>query len=198
MRPLLSLASLLACKADPTPTDKATPPGDTATPTGDTAASTGDTAAPTPPTWTGQRACGSIRLFAAAGDRGLAIELDADVWTAIIDQTLLEIDADFALGDAYGIVQDGIVEGDVCGSIEEFPPYPGPHWKIAGGTLHLEFTPASGLSPDDTDWSYDGTELGTVEVELRDLVLTPMQGEKAAEIPDFDFVLPLAYLDLPA
>jgi hypothetical protein len=189
MRSLLSLAWLVACTGS-TPTDTDTGTADTGT------AETGTPG--TPVAWAAQRACGSIRMFAASGDRGLGLELDADVLQAVLDQVELELDADFAAGTAHGIVQDGIDEDAVCSSIEEFPPYAGPYWKITGGTVHLEFTPASGLGADDTDWSYDGTEVGTVRGELRDLELTPMQGAPAAEIPDLDLDLPLSVIDLPA
>jgi hypothetical protein len=151
-----------------------------------------------PLTWTGVRACGSLRLFAESSTgEGVAVALHGDLVGAVLAKTPLTVDEDFA-GPARGVVQVGIEAGDVCGSVEEFPPGPGPWWDIAAGTVHAVFTPAAGLGGDDTSWAWDGTEVGTVQLELRALELTPMDGAPPADAPDLDAELVVTVPDLPA
>ncbi len=149
---------------------------------------------PMPEAWTGVRACGTLRVLATAGDRALALDLRAvDLVQAARDQVPLEVERDFADSDAHGVVQQGLTEDDVCGSIEEFPPFGlDPHHVVTGGTVFVRFTPHAGLDADG-EWVYDGTEIGTVHVELRDLELSP-----PGVVDDLDLDVPYSVADLPA
>jgi hypothetical protein len=103
--------------------------------------------------------------------------------------------------DAETIVLGSLIgAGEVCGSIEEFPYGEGgrSYWIAVSATVVLRFTPDMAL-PAEGDWSYDGTELGTLTLWGTGLMLEPRNGATGdRELPDLEVSARVAVIDLPA
>lgn len=160
------LLSLLACP--PSKTDTAAP-DDTATPD-DTAVE--HVADPGPASaWTLVDACSTLRLELTDGVYHVAIRLDANMYDAITAGSPYAASQEWP--DVDLIATDGAFVGaDVCSSIEEWPTTDADEawWTGTAGTVEIAFTPDQAWSGDAT---WDGTELGDIEVVLTGATLDP-------------------------
>lgn len=163
----------------------------------------GDGGSAPPEIWTGVTACGSLRVLARGDARALAIELDVAVASALIAGTVL--DATVAATEANLVLQDQISSGDLCGSIEEFPPGSTgePWWQATAGTVSVHVVPDMAWGFDNPAL-YDGTELGTVFLSAKDLVFRPRDGasgtgaSETVEVDGLEVEARLVVVDLPA
>lgn len=150
------------------------------------------------PTWTGLAACSDLRLLATDGDRELAMSLPVDTTAAVTTGEPEELT--LAATEGTVLLMQEIAAGDVCGSIEDFPPFGSstPWWRATAGSVQVRVEPDAAWGFDDPAL-WDGTELATVTVEASDLRLEPQAtAVDDVDLPPFTFDARLARLDLPA
>lgn len=165
-----------------------------------------DVAGPTPgpaSAWTASEACGGLRLNLMDGTYGLALELrgDTDYVAVLMDgapvTTTYTLDAVSFATAAEG----AFASGDVCSSAEEFPwsADAAPSWRATAGTATIVYTPDHAFPADDTEWTWDGTPLGTVAYTFEGVVLGPWGAATGnLVVPDLTGTVRHARVDLPA
>jgi hypothetical protein len=147
------LSFLLAC-AGPTE-DKL---GDSTSP--------GDTGEPGPD-WSpleAVAACGSARFLLDGAQLDLALSVELDVYAAALSGSPATVtSADAA---PVAVLQEGLAVGDVCSSIEEFPPVgSSPSWQAEASSFSVTFTPSQAW-PAEGSWGTDGTVIGAATLTI--------------------------------
>lgn len=186
------LLTLLAC-----PPDKTADTADTA----DTAP-VDHTAAPgAADAWRFVDACGDVRVELTDERYSLALRAPLDLIAAAREGTSVSLALELP-DPVVAIATEGAFEGmEVCSSAEEWPTVrdDGAWWTGVSGLVEITFVPDQAWGEAGEDWTYDGTEIGDLEIVLTDVTLEPAAlGAGVFVVPDVTLSGRLARPDLPA
>lgn len=208
MKILPTISSLLCVACSNTPSKD--PPTDTTGSTEDSGSDSGndgggdpgdsggsDGGTPSEPdlaTLVCETSCGNLRVLLRATTGSVSLSLPIDMFAANTAGVADSWEGTAESGEAFGTWSEEEDPG-ICSSIEEWPQAEA--YTTTFATYAVNYVPLHAWDPSEPEWSWDGTELGELSLNITDLRLVSAETTVSGPV-DIACTLPFSKPDLPA